>query len=169
MTVEEHRRSAPHRLGFAIVTASDSRDEASDRGGPHLESLAVEAGHLVAWRRLVRDEPEALAECVRAALGESAVDVVLVTGGTGPAPRDVTVEALRPLFDKELPGFGELFRALSFAEIGPAAMLSRATAGVARGRALFLLPGSPAALTLAMERLILPEIAHLVAQARRVE
>lgn len=169
MSVQEHRRSAPHRLGFAIVTASDSRDEASDRGGPLLETLAVEAGHLLVWRRLVRDESKALKQSVRAALADAAVDVILVTGGTGPAPKDVTIEAIRPLFDKELPGFGELFRALSFVEIGAAAILSRATAGVAHGKAIFLLPGSPAALALAMERLILPEIAHLVAQARRAD
>lgn len=169
MTVQEHRRSAPHRLGFAIVTASDSRDATTDRGGPLLADLATAAGHLLAASRLVPDDAAALAGAVRAALAEPAVDVVLVTGGTGPAPRDVTVEAIRPLFEKELPGFGELFRALSFAEIGAAAMLSRATAGVARGKAIFLLPGSPAALSLAMERLVLPEIAHLVAQARRVD
>ena len=95
------------------------------------------------------------------------IDVVLVTGGTGLAPRDVTIEAVEPLFDKGIPGFGELFRMLSFAEIGAAAMLSRATAGLASGRAIFLLPGSPAALELALSRLVLPEIAHLLAQARR--
>ena len=109
----------------------------------------------------------AIAAAVDRALAAAGCDVVLVSGGTGVAPRDVTLEAVAPLFDKELPGFGELFRSLSFAEIGAAAMLSRAAAGVARGRAIFLLPGSPAALDLALGRLILPEAAHLLSQARR--
>ena len=169
MAVDEHRRAAPNRLGFAIVTASDSRDASSDRGGPRLAALVAEAGHRDARRALVRDEPAELAAAVAAAIDDPQVDVVLVTGGTGVSPRDVTIDAIAPLFEKELPGFGELFRALSFAEIGSAAMLSRATAGIARGRAIFLLPGSPAALGLAMERLILPEVAHLVAQARRTD
>ena len=117
--------------------------------------------------RLVADEAEALRAAVEAALAQSAVDVVVVTGGTGLAPRDVTLEAVSPLFDKTIDGFGELFRRLSYDEIGPAAMLSRAAAGITRGRALFLLPGSPAAVRLAMEKLILPELAHLLAQARR--
>jgi molybdenum cofactor biosynthesis protein B len=169
MAIEEHRLTAPSRLGFAIVTASDSRNEATDLGGARLASLVTEAGHLTVRRAIVREDAPALAAEVAAALAERAVDVVLVTGGTGVAPRDVTLEAVAPLFDKELPGFGELFRALSFAAIGPAAMLSRAAAGVARGKAIFLLPGAPAALELAMSKLILPEAAHLVGQARRSE
>jgi molybdopterin adenylyltransferase len=170
VSVEEHRRAAETGpLGFALVTVSDTRDEASDRSGARLGELVERAGHRVARREIVRDDPEAICAALVAALGDSRVDALLVTGGTGVAPRDRTVEAARPLFERELPGFGELFRALSFAQIGPAAMLSRATAGVATGKAIFLLPGSPAALDLALERLVLPEIAHLLAQARRAD
>jgi len=166
--VEGHRRAAGvGSAGVAIVTVSDSRDAASDRGGPRLAEL-VEAGeHRVVDRRLVRDDQSAIHATVRELLEAPDVDVVLVTGGTGVASRDVTLEAVRPLFDRELPGFGELFRALSWESIGAAAMLSRAAAGVSDGRAIFLLPGSPAALDLAMEQLILPELRHLLDQARR--
>jgi molybdenum cofactor biosynthesis protein B len=168
MSVEEHReRAADGAFGFAVVTVSDSRDASSDRGGPLLAELVESAEHRVAGRRLVTDDATAIASVVGELLADPAVDVVLVTGGTGVAPRDVTVEAVRPLLEKELPGFGELFRALSYEEIGAAAILSRATAGVARGKAVFLLPGSPPALDLAATKLILPEIRHLLDQARR--
>lgn len=165
MPIEDHYRGAPSHLRIAVVTVSDTRSEETDRSGEHLVELARRAGHTMTSRALVRDEVDA----VRGAIGEALAgdaDAVLVTGGTGVSPRDVTWEAATPLLEKELPGFGELFRALSYAEIGPAAMLSRATAGVARGKAVFLLPGSPAALGLAMEKLILPELGHLLTQAR---
>lgn len=168
VSVEEHRRSSREgRFGFAVLTVSDSRDEASDRGGPLLAERLTAAGHRVLWRRIVRDELEAIRDAVREALSAAEIDALMVTGGTGISPRDRTIEAVKPHLQKELPGFGELFRQLSFAEIGPAAMLSRATAGIVEGRAVFLLPGSPAALTLALDRLILSEIGHLLSQARR--
>ena len=168
MVVREHRSEAGKPvLGFALLTVSDSRSERTDQGGALLASLVGEAGHRVVSRGLVRDDIGEIRGEVQAALVLPEVDVVLVTGGTGLAPRDVTIEAVEPLFDKGIAGFGELFRMLSFAEIGAAAMLSRATAGLASGRAIFLLPGSPAALELALSRLVLPEIAHLLAQARR--
>lgn len=163
----EHRHHAPTRLGFALLTISDSRKPSGDRSGDVLERLAKEAGHEVIQRTLVRDEPEEIAAAARRLLAASGVDVLVTTGGTGVAPRDVTLETLRPLLEKELPGFGELFRSLSFEEVGSAAMASRATAGSV-GRALvFVLPGSPGACQLAMERLVLPEAAHLVGQLRR--
>lgn len=165
--VEQHREEAPRTLGFVVLTVSDSRDATTDRGGPAVRELVVAAGHGVRHAAIVADRVETIREAVGAALADPGCDAVVLTGGTGVAPRDVTPEAVRPLLERELPGFGELFRQLSFAEIGPAAMLSRATAGVARGKALFLLPGSPAGARLAMERLVLPEIGHLVAQARR--
>jgi len=168
MVVVDHRTEAGKPvLGFALLTVSDSRSERTDKGGALLAALVVEAGHRVVSRGLVRDDIGEIRGAVEAALALPEADVVLVTGGTGLAPRDVTVEAIGPLFEKEIPGFGELFRMLSFAEVGSAAMLSRATAGLISGRAIFLLPGSPAALELALARLILPEIAHLLAQARR--
>jgi molybdenum cofactor biosynthesis protein B len=170
VVVDEHRGDVDAgAIGFSVVTVSDSRTEATDGGGHLLVARIADSGARLARRTLVRDEPHAIAAAVREALDDARVDAVLVTGGTGVAPRDVTIESVRPLFEKELPGFGELFRLLSHAEIGAAAMLSRATAGVARGRAIFLLPGSPAALALAMDRLILPELAHLLAQARRAD
>jgi molybdenum cofactor biosynthesis protein B len=165
--VDLHRSEAPRALGFAVLTVSDTRTTASDRSGPVVRELIVAAGHAVRRAAIVADEPVAIRVEVEACLADPACDAVVLTGGTGVAPRDVTPEAVRPLLDRELSGFGELFRQLSFAAIGPAAMLSRATAGVARGRALFLLPGSPAGAALAMDRLVLPEAGHLVAQARR--
>ncbi len=152
---------------MALLTVSDTRSERTDRGGERLRSLVEQAGHRVVSQGIVPDEGARIRAAVDTVLEQAAVDVVLVTGGTGLSPRDVTIEAVTPLFEKEIPGFGELFRMLSFAEIGAAAMLSRATAGLVAGRAIFLLPGSPAALDLGLSRLVLPELAHLLAQARR--
>lgn len=152
---------------MALLTVSDTRSEKTDKGGELLRSLVERSRHRVVSQGLVPDEGVRIRGAVETALAQPAVDVVLVTGGTGLSPRDVTIEAVTPLFEKGIPGFGELFRMLSFAEIGAAAMLSRATAGVVSGRAVFLLPGSPAALDLALSRLVLPELAHLLAQARR--
>ncbi len=168
MTVELHRaRALQGPFGFAVITVSDSRTLKTDRGGPKLRELVEGAGHAVAFATIVVDEEGAIREAVEGCLECAGVDAVLLTGGTGLSPRDVTPEAVVPLFEREIPGFGELFRQLSWAEIGAAAMLSRAAAGLARGRAIFLLPGSPGALALAMERLVLPELGHLLAQARR--
>jgi molybdenum cofactor biosynthesis protein B len=150
-----------------VVTVSDSRTEADDAGGAAVRRLAEGAGHRVARGVIVRDEVEAVRGAVEGMLGEAGVDVVVLTGGTGVSPRDVTPEAVEGLVERRLEGFGELFRQLSFAEVGAAAMLSRAGAGVVNGRAVFWLPGSPAAVELAMRELILPEAGHLVAQARR--
>lgn len=173
-TAEDHRAHAPasSALRVAIVTASDSRTEATNEGGRLIRALCDEAGLAVVAEALLREEPQALRDHVDAlAHGRGGVDVdvdvVLVTGGTGLGPRDRTPEAVGGLFERRLDGFGELFRMLSFQEIGAAAMLSRADAGVV-GRALvFLMPGSPAAVGLAMRRLILPELAHAVGQMRR--
>jgi molybdenum cofactor biosynthesis protein B len=168
VSVERHRVEAGRPvLGFAVITASDTRTPADDRSGALIRERLAAAGHRVSSYLIVADEGDRLEAAVLAALGEDAVDVVLITGGTGFAPRDRTVEAISPLFDKMVEGFGEIFRRLSFDEIGAAAMLSRATAGLRQGRAIFLLPGSPEAVRLALERLILPEAAHLLSQARR--
>ena len=170
MTVDAHRKEAGRiAAGFALITVSDTRSAATDLGGRRLRELVLAAGHRVLAATIVRDEIVAIRAAAEQALAATAVDIVLVTGGTGIAPRDRTPEAIAPLFERELVGFGELFRALSFAEIGAAAVLSRATAGVTGRRAIFLLPGSPAALELALTRLILPEVAHLVAQLNRPE
>lgn len=152
------------RVGFAVLTVSDTRTLDTDIGGRVAAELAEADGHLVIERRLVPDEVETIRTACETLVAEKPVDCLVVTGGTGVAARDVTVDALRPLFAPELPGFGELFRSLSYAEIGAAALLSRATAAVLRGCPTFLLPGSPAAVELALTRLILPAIGHLVDQ-----
>lgn len=167
MSVEEHRRTAPGVLGFGLITVSDTRSPENDVGGRTLSGLAHVAGHRVEETVVVPDDVAGIRRAVRRILALAGVDVVVLTGGTGFSPRDVTVEAVVPLLDQTVEGFGELFRALSYRQVGAAAMLSRATAGLVGGKAIFLLPGSPKAVSLAMEKLILPEAAHLLAQARR--
>jgi molybdenum cofactor biosynthesis protein B len=148
-----------------VLTISDTRTDANDASGDAIVGLLTGAGHQVAGRRIVRDDPEAVREAVQAAV--KAVDVVITTGGTGITARDSTYEAITALLDKRLDGFGELFRMLSYAEIGAAAMLSRATAGSIGTTAAFSLPGSEPAVRLAMTRLILPEVGHVVRELRR--
>ena len=167
--VSAHRRAAAKSvpaLRAAIVTASDTRTLANDASGDVLAAGLAVAGIRLVDRRLCGDDVPALAHAIRAGLALGA-DAVLVTGGTGVSPRDVTPEALAALGARPLPGFGELFRMLSFQEIGAAAMLSRADAGVIGGALVFLLPGSPAAVELAVTKLIAPELAHAVGQLRR--
>lgn len=166
-SVQVHRAQAPNRLGFGVVTASNTRTPETDTSGDRIRAQIEAEGHQVLGSRLVKDHPVEIRTAVEDLLALSAVDVVVVTGGTGPSPWDVTVEAVTPLFERPIPGFGELFRMLSWEQVGAPAMLSRATAGIARGRAIFLLPGSPKAVGLAMEKLILPEAGHLVALVRK--
>jgi molybdenum cofactor biosynthesis protein B len=163
----QHRGYAPHCVRCAVLTVSDSRTAADDTSGDSIAEALRAAGHEVAERGIVRDDAAAIAQAVRRGIERSDVDAVIVTGGTGVSPRDVTPEAVAPLLDKVLHGFGELFRALSFEEIGAAAMLSRALAGTAGGTAVYVLPGSRGAVKLGMQRLILPELGHLVGQLRR--
>lgn len=158
---------APETLGFGEVTVSDTRSEANDTGGALVREMVVAAGHRFEEAVLVRDEMGAIRQAVRGMLSKDAIDVVVLTGGTGFSGRDVTAEAVEPLFERTVPGFGELFRFLSYGEIGAAAMLSRATAGVVAQRLVFALPGSPKGVALAMEKLILPEAAHLLGQVRK--
>ncbi|MGH7726234.1 MAG: MogA/MoaB family molybdenum cofactor biosynthesis protein [Candidatus Eiseniibacteriota bacterium] len=150
----------------AVLTASDTRTSATDESGAVIVELLTAAGLSVAGPRIVLDDQAALTLAIRSALDRGA-DLVVVTGGTGVAPRDVTPEVVRALCDRELPGFGEVFRALSFSEIGPAACLSRALCGIRGRQAVFALPGSPGACRLALERLILPEWPHLARQLGR--
>ncbi len=166
MSVEAHRAAGARPLAFAILTISDTRDAATDKGGPFLAEACLAAGHGVARRAIVKDEPAEILAAIEALVADDAVDFVLCTGGTGLAPRDSTPEALRARFDKEIPGFGELFRWLSYQEIGTAAILSRATAGIVRGKVVALLPGSPKALRLAWEKILAPECGHMATQAR---
>jgi molybdenum cofactor biosynthesis protein B len=166
---EHHRAAAPaaSKIRVALLTASDSRTPATNDGGRILRRLVEEAGFTVVEEALLAEDPAALRERVGGLARPAIADAILITGGTGIAPRDRTPEAITPLFDQRLPGFGELFRMLSFQQIGAAAMLSRAEAGVVGGVLVFLLPGSPAAVELAVRRLIAPELGHLVSQLRR--
>ena len=169
MSHNEHKERAPKALAFALLTVSDSRDEATDETGRTIRALLEAAGHTVVAYAVVRDEEADIRAAVEAWLEGGAIQAVVLNGGSGVSPRDVTPEAVRLLLDKELPGFGELFRALSYQEIGAAAYLSRAFAGVARGKAVFCLPGSASAAALAVERLILPEAGHLWAMANEAK
>jgi molybdenum cofactor biosynthesis protein B len=147
-----------------VLTISDTRTLETETSGRAIAELLVEAGHSVTGRSVVKDEPEDVRRVVSDAMRAGTARAIITTGGTGLARRDSTYEALVSLFEKRIDGFGELFRVLSFEDIGPAAMLSRATAGIAGGCAIFLLPGSEAAVRLAMDRLIVPELGHIVGE-----
>ena len=161
---ERHHQAAEREtqapLGIAIVTVSDSRTEETDSNGQWLRAAIERAGHTVAGYRIIRDEPDEV-EAALHAMAFGAPRIVLFNGGTGIAPRDTTYDVLVRHLKKPIPGFGELFRMLSWEQVGAAAMLSRATAGVYRRRVVFSVPGSPAAVQLAWERLIEPELKHL--------
>jgi molybdopterin adenylyltransferase len=159
-----HRRDAIRAVPTWVITVSDTRTPESDSGGALLAELLERGGHPVVGCEITPDEPAAIRAALDAALARDGVAAVLLTGGTGVAPRDVTPEAIAPRLDRVIPGFGELFRALSFREIGSAALLSRAIGGVAAGRVVLALPGSRAAIRLAMEELVLPELGHLAAE-----
>lgn len=150
-----------------VLTVSDTRIEDTDKSGRAIVSLLEAAGHAIVGRTIVRDDPAIVRATIGRILGQLDVDVIITTGGTGITARDTTYEAVAALLEKTLPGFGELFRALSYQEIGSAAMMSRATAGLVARRILVALPGSEAAVRLAMDKLLLPELGHLVQQARK--
>ena len=164
---DEHRPKVPESLAIAILTISDTRTPETDASGAAARRLIEAAGHKVFDYAILPDEPERVRDWVKSRLFERGCDGVITTGGTGISPRDRTHEALAALLERPLPGFGELFRMLSYQEIGSAAMLSRAVGGIASGRVLFSLPGSTAAIVLALERLILPELGHLVTELRK--
>lgn len=159
MAVHEHKRLSRSNLKVGVITTSDSRTPESDSSGRLIRERLETAGHTVSYYEIVPDVAERIATAVLDHLEE--LDAIIVNGGTGIAARDVTIEAIRPLLEKELEGFGEIFRALSYHEIGAAAMLSRALAGVREGRFIAVLPGSTAGCRLAMEKLIVPELGHI--------
>ena len=167
MSVTHHRATSPDSVPCFVLTISDSRTLATETSGRAIAELLEGAGHVVVDRQLVRDEPGDVRRVVEEAIATGQVRIVITTGGTGITARDSTYEALTALFDKRLDGFGELFRVLSFNEIGAAAMLSRATAGVIRRSAVFMLPGAEAAVRLAMTRLIVPELGHVARELAR--
>lgn len=167
MSVQEHKRGEVPKARVFVLTVSDTRDERTDTSGPAIVRLLEEAGHTVTGRQIVRDEPAEVQRILRHQLAEPDADVIITTGGTGISSRDTTYEAVATLLQKRLDGFGELFRTISYQEIGSAAMLSRACAGIAGGKVLFVLPGSENAVRLAMTRLILPEVGHVLREIAR--
>lgn len=163
----EHKQLAPLAVRCFVLTISDTRTEATDTSGTFIAESIASAGHSLVGRAMLPDDAERVRAAVSAQLDRSDVDVIITTGGTGITSRDSTFEAVDGLLDKRLTGFGEIFRMLSYQHIGAAAIMSRATAGLARGHIVIVLPGSLAAVRLAMEKLVLPELGHLVQQARK--
>jgi molybdenum cofactor biosynthesis protein B len=166
MGAENHRHSSKHSVRCAVVTLSDTRTLDDDVGGALIVERIERAGHAIADRCILRDEPDALRAHLARLADRGDVEAVLTTGGTGISERDSTYEAIAALLEKRLDGFGELFRMLSYQEVGAAAMLSRATAGTFRRMIVVALPGSPNAVRLALEKLVLPELAHMAWLAR---
>jgi molybdenum cofactor biosynthesis protein B len=165
VSVSEHRKAAVTGVRCAVLTISDTRALETDLSGRAIVELLEGAGHAVAKRQILHDEPKDVYDAVVSQLG--GVDAIVTTGGTGISSRDSTFETVAGLLEKRLDGFGELFRALSYQEVGSAAMLTRAIAGVARGTIIFILPGSENAVRLGMTKLILPELGHVVRELRR--
>ncbi len=163
MSTEEHRREAPATVRCMIITVSDTRTEETDKSGQLMKQLLETEGYIIADYRIVKDEYAPIQDLIRSAAASTDIEAVLLNGGTGIALRDTTYEAVRDVLDKEMPGFGEIFRYLSFAEdIGPAAILSRAVAGVCGNTAVFSMPGSSGAVKLAMTRIVVPELKHVM-------
>ena len=167
MSQAEHKAQAPRIVRCVIVTVSDTRTDATDASGRAIADLLSAAGHQVAGRTIVKDDPDLVRGTIERQLASPDVHAIITTGGTGITPRDSTYEAVSGMLQKRLDGFGELFRMLSYQQIGSAAIMSRACAGLAAGRILVCLPGSEAAVRLAMEKLVIPELGHLVQQATR--
>jgi molybdopterin adenylyltransferase len=163
----EHKAQAPRSVQCFIVTVSDTRTEATDTSGRAIAELLVAAGHRVEGRTIVKDDLELVRDAIVRQFAKPDVQAVITTGGTGITSRDSTYEAVSAMLQKRLDGFGELFRMLSYEQIGSAAMMSRACAGLSSGRIIIALPGSEAAVRLAMERLVVPELAHMVQQAQK--
>jgi molybdenum cofactor biosynthesis protein B len=164
MSVHEHKERGKKSIRCFVVTVSDTRDEATDTSGQTIKNFLADEAHETTGYQIVKDEPTEIQKLLEQALGQSDVDAVIVNGGTGIAPRDGTYEVVSRFLEKKLDGFGEIFRYLSYQDIGSAAMMSRAAAGTARGKILISVPGSSGAVKLAMEKLILPEIRHMVSQ-----
>jgi len=172
-STRKHKAEAPKKLRFAIFICSSSRyqqlkkdGEVQDASGDLIESLLKRDGHTILFRKIIPDDKALIEQSMRSVLGSNDVDAAVFCGGTGITSSDVTIEAVTPFFEKILHGFGEIFRRLSYDEIGSSAVLSRAIAGVANGKAIFCIPGSPNAARLCLERLILPEAGHIVKHAR---
>ena len=168
MAYEQHQQAAKHVIArCAVITLSDTRTAESDGSGQLIQRLLTEAGHEVGRYQIVKDDPSMLAPLLGDLLNDAKIDAILTNGGTGIARRDQTIAVIERCIDQPLPGFGELFRMLSWEQVGSGAMLSRAAGGIARGKPLFAMPGSSKAVELAMRRLILPEMGHLLSELRK--
>jgi molybdopterin adenylyltransferase len=163
----QHREAAPEVVGCAILTVSDTRTPETDKSGSTIRRFLTDAGHHVVDYAIVKDEPDQIRARLEQWTSDAGIEAILSNGGTGIANRDTTYDVIAGLLEKRLDGFGELFRMISFEEIGAAAMLSRAVAGVYRRRVIVAMPGSTNAVTVAMERLIVPELAHMVYELRK--
>lgn len=164
MSVHEHKEKGQKSVRCFVITVSDTRDETTDTSGQTIKKFLTDEEHQITGYRIVKDEPAQIDALLNEALASENVDAVIVNGGTGIAPRDGTFEVVNRFLEKKLDGFGEIFRYLSYLDIGSAAIMSRAAAGTARGKVLISLPGSKGAVALAMEKLILPELRHMVSQ-----
>jgi molybdopterin adenylyltransferase len=163
-TADQHRAAGPARVRCFVLTVSDTRTPNTDTSGLAIRDLLAASGHEVVGQRIVRDEPDQVKAAVREQIADERVQIVITTGGTGVSSRDGTYEVIDKLLEKRLDGFGELFRMLSYHEIGAAAMLSRATAGTVQRKAIFVLPGAEHAVRLAVSKLIIPELGHILQQ-----
>lgn len=163
----EHKATSPASVGCFILTVSDTRTDATDTGGRAIIDLLKAAGHRAIGKAIVKDDADQVRDAIGRQLANPDVQVIITTGGTGISSRDTTYEAVSGLLWKKLDGFGELFRVLSYEQVGSAAMLSRAVAGTIAGRVVVVLPGSEAAVRLALEKLLIPELGHLVREASR--
>jgi len=172
-STKKHKATAPKQLNFAVFVCSTSRyqeaqksEKIDDVSGDTIEDLLKNAGHRVRTRKVIADDKSMIEEAVHSVLSSAELDAAVFCGGTGIAPKDVTIETVSPFLEKTLPGFGEIFRRLSYDKMGSAAVMSRAVAGVAKGKALFCIPGSPDAVRVSVETLILPEASHIVRHVR---
>jgi molybdenum cofactor biosynthesis protein B len=172
-SAKKHKAAAPKQLTFAVFVCSTSRyqqlqkgERISDVSGDLIEALLKNAGHRILFKKIIADDKALIREEVKNVLSSADIDAAIFCGGTGIAPSDVTIETVSPFLEKTLPGFGEIFRRLSYNKVGSSAVLSRAVAGVAKGKALFCIPGSPDAVRVSIETLILPEAPHIVRHAR---
>ncbi len=167
MSYLEHKKEAPQSAGVALLTVSDSRTEETDESGKLLRQKLVEAGHRIIAYTLLKNDAAAVRETIEELLDEEEVQVIVTGGGTGLSHRDITVETVSAMLEKRLDGFGELFRSLSYQEIGTSCIMSRSVAGVIKGKVIICIPGSLGAARLAVEKIILPEIGHMIREASR--
>lgn len=167
MSHHEHKELSPKSVNCAVLTVSDSRTEETDESGRLLKQRLADNGHAVLFYALLKNDAGAIRETLENLISRADIQVIMTTGGTGVSRRDVTVETVSPLLEKKFDGFGELFRYLTYQDIGATSVMSRAMAGVVRGKVVICLPGSLGAVTLAMDRVILPEIGHMVREATR--